>query len=147
MFSNGRQIGTLKDKTFSQTSICNIEGKEYIFKTKGFFKQNTEIIDSSINRTIGEITYSNWMTKATITIGDRILDWKYDNIWNTKWSVFDNKGTEIKYSGSSTKGVIESNSGDKLMMISGLFVTNYYWQLTIAFIVVILIPIWTNLND
>jgi hypothetical protein len=40
----------LKDKTFSQTVNGELNGKEYTFKTKGFIKQHTEIIDSLKNR-------------------------------------------------------------------------------------------------
>lgn len=61
IYSNGQQIGKLKDKTFSQIANGELNGKEYTFKTKGFFKQHTEIIDNSENKVIGEIIYNNWM--------------------------------------------------------------------------------------
>ncbi len=126
IYSNGAILGNLKDKSFSQTAQGEVNGKEYIFKTKGFLKQHTQIIDSSENRIIGEITYNSWMTKATIAINDKILNWKYDNAWNTKWSLFDTAGTLMNFSGSSSKGHINSNVEDELLILTGLFVTNYY---------------------
>lgn len=146
IYSNGQQIGKLKNSTFSQTSSGEINGKEYIFKTKGFFRQHTEIIDAYENRVIGEITYNNWMTKATISIDNKTISWKYDNVWNTKWSIFNSEGVNIKYAGSSTKGQIDSNSNDELLLLSGLFVTNYYWQTTVAIIVVMVVPIWSSMS-
>lgn len=144
IYFNGTLIGNLKDKSFSQTAKGEVSGKEYIFKTKGFLKQHTEIIDGSENRIIGEITYNSWMTKATIAINDKILNWKYDNAWNTKWSLFDSAGTLLNFSGSSSKGQINSNVEDELLILTGLFVTNYYWQTTTVVLIAALIPIWIS---
>ena len=144
LYSDGQIVGMLKDKPFSQSAIGKLNGKEYAFKTKGLFKQNTEIIDSKENKVIGTIAYSNWMTKATISLTDKLINWKYDNLWNTKWRIFDNEGIEIKYTGSSTSGRIESNADDAVLLLSGLFVPNYFWQMSVAVLVVILIPIWAT---
>ncbi|SRR6056297_17229 len=146
IYSNGEQIGNLKDKSFSQSGIGVLDNKEYLFKTKGFFKQKTQIIDTAEKKVVGEINYSNWMTKATITINDKTVNWKYDNVWNTKWSVFNSEGINIEYSGSSTGGQIETNIDDALLLLSGLFVTNYYWQITIVILVAVFVPILTTMN-
>jgi len=146
IYSNGQQIGKLKDKSFSQTANGELNGKEYIFKTKGFFKQHTEIIDSSENKVIGEITYNNWMTKATIAVNNKTTNWKYDNLWNSKWSIYNSEGINIKYSGSSSSGQIDSNIDDALLLLTGLFVTNYYWQMTVAVMVAVFVPIWTTVS-
>ncbi|MCK3683360.1 hypothetical protein [Maribellus sp. YY47] len=76
---------------------------------------------------------------------DKSVNWKYDNVWNTKWSLFDHEGIEIKYAGSSTNGRIESNSDDALLLITGLFVTNYYWQVSVGIMLAIFLPIWLNI--
>lgn len=144
IYSNGEQIGNLEDKLFSQSGIGVLDNKEYLFQTKGFFKQKTQIIDTAENKTVGEINYNNWMTKATITINDKTINWKYDNLWNTKWSIFNSEGINIKYSGSSTGGQIDSNIDDALLLLSGLFVTNYYWQMTIFILIIVFVSIWTT---
>jgi len=137
-----KQIGTLKDKSFNQIAYCEYEGKEYTFKTKGFFKQHTEIIDSRENTVIGKITYDSWKTKATISIDGKIINWQYNNFWNTKWSLSSEEGTAIHYAGSTVKGKIDSNADDPLLIVSGLFVTYYYWQISLAVIIAVLIPAW-----
>lgn len=143
IYSNGEQIGSLKDKAFSQSAVGKLNNKEYLFQTKGFFNQKTQIIDTSVNKTMGEIKYNNWMTKATITINNKTINWKYDNMWNTKWSVFNSEEINIKYSGNSTGGQIDSNTDDELLLLSGLFITNYYWQITIGILVIMIIVIST----
>jgi hypothetical protein len=84
------------------------------------------------------------MTKATIELSDRKIFWKYDNVWNTKWSLFDSEGIQIQYQGSSFNGKIEFNSQDDLLVLTGLFITNYYWQITIAVFAAVFIPVWTS---
>jgi hypothetical protein len=146
IYSNGHQIGELKDKTFSQTANGELNGKKYSFKTKGFFKQQTEVIDSFENKVVGEISYNNWKTNAIISIDNKTIYWKYDNLWNTKWSIFDSEGINIKYSGSSTSGQIDSNIDDSMILLSGLFVTNYYRQMTVAVLVAVFVPIWSAIS-
>lgn len=138
IFSNGEPIGFMEDKIFSKSANGSFNGKDYIFRTRGFLKQNTEIIDSSDNKVVGNIEYNNWMTKAEISVNSKRFKWKYDNIWNTQWSIFSSDGMIMKFKGSTTKGQIYSESDDGLLILTGLFVTNYYWQITLG----ILIPIF-----
>ena len=144
IYSNNQLIGKLKDRTFSQSADGELNGKEYIFRTKGLFKQHTEILDKAESKVIGEITYNTWMTKASLSFYDKKANWKYDNPWTTKWSIFDSEGIEIIYSGRSGKGQIESNSDDPLLLLSGLFVTNYYWQMTVVVVIAVFVPIWVS---
>jgi hypothetical protein len=146
IYSKGELIGNLKEKTFSQSGVGVLFNKEYLFQTKGFLNKRTEIIDKNENKVIGEIDYNNWMTKATITVNNKTISWKYDNFLNTKWSLIDTEGLNIKFSGSSTKGHIYSNVEDSLLILSGLFITNYYWQMTIAIVIAALVPIWVTMS-
>ena len=143
IYSNGQQVGRLKDKTFSQTADGELNGRRYTFRAKGFFRQHTDIIDNTDNRVIGVISYNDWMTKASITVGNKTVNWKYDNLWNTRWSVFDAEGARIQYSGSSSGGEIDSDTDDALLMLTGLYVINYYWQTTIAVLVAVFVPLFS----
>jgi hypothetical protein len=132
----------LKDKAWKQSADGEINGKKYVFKTKGFFKQKTQIIDPENNSIIANITYNSWMTKAKIEFSDSVVQWKYDNAWNTKWSLFNEEKILVKYHGSSTKGKIESDKADDLLVLTGLFITNYNWEVTVAAVIAVFIPIW-----
>jgi len=136
IYSEGNFVGSLKENSWTNSAEGELNEKKYSFKTKGILKQETQIIDSD-NNLVGKIIYNTWMTKAQIEIQNRIINWKYDNLWSSKWSISSSEGIEINYSGSSTKGQIESNTGDELILLSGLFVTNYYWQMTFAVMLVL----------
>ena len=146
IFSNEQQIGNMKNKTFSQSATGEINGKSYTFKTKGFFKQHTEIWDHTSNEVIGEITYNNWMTKAFLSIGKKSYTWKYENIWNTKWSIYESDQILVNFKGSSSGGQINSKIEDDLILLTGLYVTNYYWQTTLVVLVAVLVPIFAASN-
>ena len=145
IFSNERQIGRLKNPGFKQTSEGRINKKKYRFTTRGVFKQETQIMDGDSNKVIGKITYNAMMTKATIKLGDRTITWKYNNGWQTRWSLYNEEGILMKFSGRSTKGTIACEEIDELLVLIGLFVTNYYQQAMIAILVAVFIPIWVTL--
>jgi len=146
IYSNGLLVGTLKENTWKQIAYGELNGSKVIFKTHGFFKQETQIIDPDTDNIIGKITYNSWKTKAAIEYFQKLANWQYDNAWNTKWSISNSEGLQIQYQGSSSKGTIEHQTQDNELILSGLFITNYYWQISIAVIIAIFIPIFTTLN-
>lgn len=144
IFSKGQSIGQLQDNAFKRYSDGEIRKKKYRFHTEGLFKQHTKIIDQQSNKVIGSIQYNSWMSKAEIKIHNKSFHWKYDNAWQTKWSISDEKGVLLNFAGGMTKGSIEGNDPQDLHVLSGLFVTNYYTQVGIAVLVAVFIPIWAG---
>lgn len=132
IYSNDQLVGQLNHKTFSQTTECELNGEKYKFVSKGFFKVTTEIFGSSASQPQGEIKYGNWSSKATIALNGKSLDWKYDNMWNTKWHISDADGLEIEYAGSSNKGSITTNADSPMLILSGLYIYYHYYQISIA---------------
>ena len=145
IFSKERQIGQLKNHTFKQISEGRINKKKYNFRTKGVFKQETQILDGDSNKLLGNITYNSMMTKASIKLPDRTLSWKYDNGLQTRWSLFNEHGILMKFAGRATKGNIEYEEVDEMLVLTGLYITNYYQQAMIAVLVAVFIPIWVTL--
>ena len=144
IFSGEETIGELASYTFKQTAEGVVRNRRYLFRTKGLFKQETQIIDGESDQVIGNISYSSMMSKATIQFKDRTVNWKYDNGWQTKWSLFDKQGTLMKFAGGHSKGTIECEEEDDLLALTGMFVTNYYQQAMIVIMVAVFIPIWIS---
>lgn len=143
IFSGNTQIGALCNRSFSQTSEAEMNGKKYTFRTKGFFKQSTQVFDEFDNF-LGDIKYNSWMTKAQINIKSKYYYWKYNTAWNTKWTMLGDDKTQINAYINSFSGSIETNTEDELAILTGLYVTNYNMQMTIAVMVAIFIPIFTS---
>ncbi|MFP4557217.1 MAG: hypothetical protein ACLFNU_10130 [Bacteroidales bacterium] len=87
IYTSSTLVVSLKEKSFSQSARGIINGNEVIFKTKGFFKQHTDIFDFSNKEVIGRIVYNSWKTKSCIVFNDRTVELKAENIWNTKWKL------------------------------------------------------------
>ena len=75
---------------------------------------------------------------------DRLVTWKYDNAWQTKWSMSDDNGVYMSFAGGMTRGSIEGDDPEDLHVLTGLFVTNYYTQTGIAVLVAVFLPIWIS---
>jgi hypothetical protein len=145
IYADERCIGQLQNQTFRQTSEGRINKNKYSFKTKGVFKQETLIMEGKSNRVIGNITYNSMRSRASIQLPDRTLSWKYVNRWQTRWGIYDDKHTLMEFTGRSFKGNIEFEEADDLLVLTGLYVTNYYQQAMIAILIAVLIPIWATL--
>lgn len=145
IYSNNSPIGKLVENTWCNAAEGEINNKKYQFKTRGFLKQKTQIIDTESNSVIGTIVYNTFMTRATIEYLGQIAYWKYNNIWNTKFSITDNAGNQINFHGSSSDGKLEFDQPNDLLVLTGLYVTNFYWQMAVVTIIIIFTPIWTTM--
>jgi hypothetical protein len=141
LFLNGILAGGLKNKSWTNASEADLNGKEYLFKTSGFFRQTTQIIDLLTNTQTGLISYNAWGSRAKIEFADRVVEFKFTNTWNTKWTLSDKNGVLINYRGSDSKGEIETETQDEMLILAGLFIKNHYSQ-SAAMIFVVLIPIF-----
>ena len=123
-------VGKLTNKAFSSTAEASWNNHNYRFSTKGFIRQETEIMDMKSMKLIGRIKYGAWGNKATIECKGKIYNWKYGNIFNTKWEITGDKGVEVNSQGGSTKGVFEVNSDNELLPLCGLYIHNYMQIIT-----------------
>jgi hypothetical protein len=128
IFNYSMPAGMLKPKTWSYSADSELNGKKYFFKSKGFFKQKTEIIDTAKNVIIGEISYNSWRHKASIEYSGKLINFKFINFWNTKWNLSDDKGIIISYSGNSSKGIIETDDQNDILVLTGLYIACHFWQ-------------------
>ena len=141
-YSNGREIGELEDKNFSSTSTGSLLGKKFKFITNGFFKQTTDIIDLESNKKVGDITYNGFYSKAIVTFNNNTFVWKYENMWNSKWSFNQKEKALITASVSSGGGTVDSKTEEALYLMTALFINSYYRRMAVAVLIIIFIPIW-----
>lgn len=128
IFNFSMPIGMLKPKNWSHSADGELNGKKYFFKSKGFFRQKTEIIDTAKNIILGEISFNSWRHKASIEYTGKLITFKFINFWNTKWNLSDEKGIIISFSGKSSKGTIETDSQNDILVLAGLYIASYFWK-------------------
>jgi len=143
IYDNDKQIGFIKSNFFSSKSTAELNDKKYEFKS-GISIAGTNIIDASNNKVIGKISYEARRNKAFIEVNNEIFVWEYKNLWDTKWGIYDLKGLNILYNSSAPhaylfncKGEIETNGGNEIELLSGLYV-NYKYKQSSKFLLLIL---------
>ncbi|KGT09482.1 hypothetical protein NV63_07115 [Elizabethkingia anophelis] len=87
------------------------------------------------------IKYNFWRNKATVRIGDAEYYWQYKNIWNTKWEIKGGNNVTVNYSSINKSMELNLDSDLDLQILTGLYIYNYYQQMMIATLFIILFPI------
>jgi len=114
----------------------------YLFKTLSILDTKTQLIDNK-GEVLGTITINILQTKAVITLTNgEIFYFEFKGTWFNAWTITDLKQKQIFYQSNSTSGEITSNNEDELMLLSGLFIKEFYTRIFIAFLLfIVFIPI------
>jgi hypothetical protein len=142
IYSDSVLVGYVNEKTWTESSHGELYGERFNFRTKGFFNQETRVYSNENNTPVGKISYNSWMTKAKIEYSGKIYFWKFDNFWSTSWSLYTTEGLQVKYNRSLSKGKIEYDLDDNFLVMTGLYINNYYWQASVVILMTIFLPLW-----
>jgi hypothetical protein len=128
IYSKENLVGKLTENSWNHSAVGELNGKKYSFKTKGYLRPETQIIDGEKNILIGKITHDSLMSKAIIECSGKITSWVFNSSWNPKWCAFDENGIQVRFEGSASQGTMEFESHDDLLVLTGLYISDYYWQ-------------------
>jgi hypothetical protein len=78
--------------------------------------------------TIGNIKFTNWKAKSTISYQNKEYKCKFDNFLRSKWSVSDENGVIIRYHSKAFTGIIVSYTRDEILILTGFFIRNFLKQ-------------------
>lgn len=121
-------IGEIVNKAFSRSADGELNGRKLRFDIKGFFRQETRILDARDESVIAEVVIGTWKSKATIRYNNKEYLWQYENFWNSKWSITSANGPAVKYHSHGTWGEVTSYTNDEILILTGLFIKNYFRQ-------------------
>ena len=139
LYTNGEIKGSLIFSSL-KNNARGIALKNYYFTTEGFFNPITKIRDENHNQ-IATINYNTWKLKATVTYNN--LDhasWSYTNGWLSHWSITNHRDKLIQYHSTTGAGHANSDNDDELLLLSGLFIREFFSRAIILLVIVILIP-------
>ncbi|MDP4222021.1 MAG: hypothetical protein Q8868_01800 [Bacteroidota bacterium] len=128
ILKNEIKVGQLRKESFSRKTTGWFNTRKITFLTKGFFGNETTIIDSDTSGITGTISYYLWRCKSTITYNDKEYYWLYDNLFGTRWSLGNENGVLIRYHSRCFKGTIDSYTDDEVLILTGFFIRNYLKQ-------------------
>ena len=128
--------GLLKRSLWKEDAYGELNGHMMQFKTTGFWKRKTQILDIEGTRELGFIEYNSWKTSAVITYEDKSYEWTFDSWMRKNWKIKSGEDQAV-YSKISTwknKGNIEVENISPAIVLAGLFVYGYFQKITAAVI-------------
>lgn len=139
LLANDQTVGKLKDSEFTRTAHGQLNHTELVFRSCEGLHSHAEILDPLNRQVIGKIRFNPWYPKATISYGGQTYTWKFSNIWETRWKVYNEAGVNLSFQGWSGKGKVLTNQDqeDALVLIS-LYISNYYWRMTAIYLACLL---------
>ncbi|MEL7146107.1 MAG: hypothetical protein AAFO69_07040 [Bacteroidota bacterium] len=123
---NDGKMGQLEINMMSRGARGSIGGQRYLFRAKGLFSRNFEMICTKTGAIIANIKFNIWGLSVRITTKDNHYTWKHSNFWQTKWHIKDNESVCVNGSsnGFMLSGSIVFRSSAEQMALAGLFIKN-----------------------
>jgi hypothetical protein len=128
IYQNDILKGELYKENWSRKVNGELNIRRVMFETKGIFKVETTIIDLQGDITIGNIKFTNWKAKSTISYQNKDYRWQFDNFLRSRWSISDENGAIIRYHSNAFKGIIVSYTRDEILILTGFFIRNFLKQ-------------------
>ncbi|GGI25161.1 hypothetical protein [Pedobacter mendelii] len=139
VIGNGLLKFSINFSSLKNTAIATTQKGIYLLKSEGYSNPETKILNNR-NEVLAVIRY-DWLgfkAKIIFTSGEE-FDWSFQNSWLSRWSVNNHKDKQIIYNSSTGNGIIHSNTDDDLLILTGLFIREYYTRLLFAFVVLVFI--------
>lgn len=128
IFKNEILSGSLKKILWSRKVEGEMNGRQVIFETRGFFRVETLITNPGDGSEVGNISYNYWKGKAVITCLGKEYDWQFLNFMRSRWSLCTQNGTLISYQSRCFKGTITSYTDDEVLILTGFFIRNFFQE-------------------
>lgn len=126
--------GLLKRSSWKNEGYGELNGFMVRFKTKGFWKPVTQILDIEGEKELGSIQYNSWKGSATITYDNKTYSWKFDSLMRESWQI-GHEDDFVKFSKPNiwqNKGNLEMENISPAVVLAGLFVYGYFWKMAAA---------------
>ncbi|TCC91911.1 hypothetical protein EZ428_09185 [Pedobacter frigiditerrae] len=138
IFESGKIKCTLFFDTWRSEAKAISQSKNYRFKDDGLYGTTTQIFDGN-NELIGFISYSDWKSKATITLnsGEKYA-FEFTNTWHSQWRITNFNDKQINYDSSTSSGTVVSNNDDELMLLIGFYAREHFTKMIMLIIFIII---------
>lgn len=117
LFIDGQLVGDIRSKSLSATFYVEFKGKKFFLETEGLSQRKLLVIDMQDRKTIGEIKFSLMGYKANISLLGNSYTWKFNNMFYTKWSIY-NESMKPIISSKKFKGDSLTVSTEKEILLT-----------------------------
>ncbi|MGY3054074.1 hypothetical protein ACVWYG_002277 [Pedobacter sp. UYEF25] len=140
--SQGMLKYALNFESWHNSAIATTQTGIYLFKTQGFSKAESLLVDNR-NQVLAVISFNLISLNATVkfTNGDE-YKFLYRRNWISEWSLNNGTDKQVFYKARTGSGLIKSNSDDELLIMTGLYIREYFSRLLLLFVGLILIGLF-----
>ena len=128
IFRQDFPAGTLSKGGWLSGVEGELNGRRIMFRTKGFFRFETKIIDMHNEQEIAYIRFRNLKLESTLVHNGREYKCHFENLLKTRWSIGTRSGALVRYHSQPFKGVITAYTNDEVLILSGFFIRNFLKQ-------------------
>ncbi|RYD79501.1 MAG: hypothetical protein EOP55_04605 [Sphingobacteriales bacterium] len=139
VFGNALLKFSLNFSSLKNSAIATTQQGIYLLKSEGYSNPESKILNNK-NEVLAIIRYEWWSFKAKIifTSGEE-FDWSFQNSWLSRWTLNNHKDKQVIYNSSTGNGLIHSNTDDDLVILSGLFIREYYMRLLFVSVILVFV--------
>ena len=125
-------VGLLKTSAWKGDAYGELNGHMLIFKPRGFWKNETKILDIEGKTELGKIEYNWWKSTALITYQHISYEWKFNSWKRTGWNVTspDETARFEKTSTWKNEGNIEYESMPASIILAAMYVQVHFIRVT-----------------
>lgn len=120
-------IGSLKVSVFTSHASGEINGDRYTFQSQGVLSRTIHVFKKECHSYVASIKVNFWGSQANVRTSEKEYTWRFRNIWQTKWSLADDKQVLVSgtTNGLNLKGNIAHKGMDDLLVLISLYLKNY----------------------
>lgn len=144
VFGQGLLKYALNFDSWHNSAIATTQTGIYLFKTQGFSNAESLLVNNK-NEVLAVITF-NWLSLSAMIkfSGDDKFRFSYQRNWITEWSLNNGKDKQVFYKARTGSGQIKANIDDELIVLTGLYVREYFSRLLFFFIGLVVIGLFVR---
>lgn len=141
VLSNGTLKYTLNFESWHNSAIATTQNGIFLFKTQAFGKTETLLVDNK-NEVLAAIKFNFSSLNALVKFTDGSeFKFVYRKNRITEWSLNNGIDKQVFYKANTGSGLIKSNVENELVILTGLYIKEYYARLLFLFICLVLVSL------
>lgn len=132
IFNEKQIVGILKSEVLTTSAYGELYGSMLRFKSKGFWKKATEILDIEGQRKLGDVKYNLLKGTAELSYEDYSYEFRYDSWLRRSWQIKNSEETSsfVKTSIWRNEGNIENDDLPKPVLLTALYIHEVFQSLS-----------------
>ena len=127
LFSESKNIGKMITSSLFKKQEGEINGKRFIFNSRGLLFNKFQILNYDDKTVVGEIKYKYLSYKGLIILNSgQSFFWHLSKPFKKGWTISDAKDTFVLCQGLGSTGKITFEESSDVLVLAGLYIVSCY---------------------